>query len=264
MIHNIEPTAMLTALAERTARMQRLELVQRALTTPPAPTQEEELSCPICLDTPGQFKTLSGCGHKVCLPCEENLKNTPHQHKLNDVLKKKFVKCPICRSFEKPLYEDLEKELVFWQDYSKAVVLRQPPRPTPAAPQRTAEQQQLRTQTIEQLVALATSQQPVEQVAAQINARIADYNRTVPAADQRTAQMGTLEQRTTQRILEQHRAEGGRPAPLRRVRCNGRRPGGCTRITQSRCHSCRAVQCCRECIVCITCTQRASRTVVID
>jgi hypothetical protein len=71
----------------------------------------------------------------------------------------------------------------------------------------------------------------------------------------------TVEQRTTQRILEQHRAEGGRPAPLRRVRCNGR-PGGCTRMTQNRCQSCRAVQCCRQCIVCTTCHQRAPRTFV--
>ena len=308
MIHNIEPVTLSTeaqaALAERRARLQSLDLAQRARTNPLAseptvivieddpvletntvrapPQEEDDSSCPVCLETPQEFKTLSGCGHKVCLPCEEQLKNTHHQHKLNDVLKKKFVKCPICRAFEKPCYEELEKELVFWKDYSRALALKQCP--PPAAPQRTAAEEQVRRQTILELMALATSQQPVEQIAVQINARIADYNRTV-VTPQHTIQMETIErlvaintshqpveqfaaqitariadynrtvaapQRTTQAAPVQPRqAEGGRPAPLRRVRCNGL--NNCTQMTQNRCRTCRVVQCCRDCHHCRTC-----------
>jgi hypothetical protein len=180
MIHTMEPvtlsTEAQTALAERRARLQSIELAQRASTTPLAPeptlivieddplpaAQEEDVpSCPVCLETPQEFKTLYGCGHKVCVPCEEMLKNTIHQHKVNDVLKKKFVKCPICRAFEKPCYEELEKELIFWKDYSRNLVLRQPPRPTtPAAPQRTATRDQARQRCPPCLASPGTPTQP--------------------------------------------------------------------------------------------------------
>jgi len=309
MIHIIEPVSLSTeaqaALAERRARLQSIELAQRALTNPPtqdslviviedvsipeapAAQEEDDSSCPICLETPLEFKTISGCGHKVCLPCEESLKNTIHQHKLNDVLKKKFVKCPICRSFEKPNYEDLEKEVVFWKDYSRNLVLRQqPPRPTPFVPQRTVTQQQARDQTIAQLIALSN------QIRANPNRSIIDarnvtriiegYNRAVAAEPPRAAwpppptahelyirqnitgpearQREAMEQEARQEarqvaILQNDgRPIRVRPPPLRRVRCNGRRPG-CTKITQNRCHTCHAVQCCRDCIICTTCHQ---------
>lgn len=317
MIHNMEPVTLSTeaqaALAERRSRLQSIELAQRARTNPLAseptvivieddpvpetntvlasPQEEDDPSCPVCLETPQEFKTLFGCGHKVCLPCEENLKNTTHQHRMNDVLKKKFAKCPICRAFEKPCYEDLEKELVFWRDYSRKLVMRQPPRPTPpAAPQRSAAQERVRVETIRELanMALTTSQQPIEQVAAQITARIADYNRTV-AAPQRTIQMETIERivaiintgeqpveqialqingpiadynRTVAAPVQRRQAERGRPTPLRRVRCNGR--SSCLRITQSRCHTCRTVQCCKDCISCTTCRQRIAPNIVTN
>ena len=81
--------------------------------------------CPVCLETPTQemmsshpgngFMTIGGCGHNICWGCHEKISRTPSQYKtLPGFNNKRFIKCPMCRSFDKPSYEELERQLLHY------------------------------------------------------------------------------------------------------------------------------------------------------
>jgi hypothetical protein len=96
------------------------------MTSLPETTPHEE-ECPVCLEHPtqvmklahsgGGFKTINGCGHKLCWGCVSSTIITPGQYMTNAAIgNKRFIKCPMCRSFDKPSYEDLEKERDYYRD----------------------------------------------------------------------------------------------------------------------------------------------------
>jgi len=68
-------------------------------------------SCPVCLtDDTTSWCRLRGCGHYICRGCKTNLKKSMNQYIINKY-DQKFVKCPMCRSFEKPSYKHLEQQV---------------------------------------------------------------------------------------------------------------------------------------------------------
>jgi len=67
--------------------------------------------CPVCFnDDLSSLKRLNGCGHSVCGDCKTGLYAAQNQFKTStQILKKekkkiimKLLKCPICRTVEKP------------------------------------------------------------------------------------------------------------------------------------------------------------------
>ena len=87
--------------------------------------REEVEECPVCIQQPsaemlmfGGFNSIRVCGHKICLGCDFRLKYTPNQFRQSDcpsIADNRYIKCPMCRCFEKLSYEDLEQE----RDYYK-------------------------------------------------------------------------------------------------------------------------------------------------
>jgi hypothetical protein len=67
-------------------------------------------SCPVCLNDMVSCCQLIGCGHSICKECKDNLKKTTNQHILNN-FEQKLVKCPLCRTIEKPSYQQLEHQV---------------------------------------------------------------------------------------------------------------------------------------------------------
>jgi hypothetical protein len=115
------------------------------------PPHEEE--CPVCLDPPTAamkqahagvgLKTLFGCGHQLCWGCDERLSCTPNQFICNPVLdNKRFIRCPMCRAFEKPSYAELERE----RDYYKNARPPMPPRNEPRVEPREGTYEMVRLQ----------------------------------------------------------------------------------------------------------------------
>ena len=84
-------------------------------------TRDEE--CPVCLEKPTEemvaqhngcgFKDLGGCSHKVCWGCIDRLSTTTHHHRFSLALNKRFLKCPLCRSWEMPTAEESVTEREF-------------------------------------------------------------------------------------------------------------------------------------------------------
>ena len=82
--------------------------------------------CPICLETPTEkmtsahggkgFKIINGCGHQLCWGCDKKISTTPNQFVINKTLGKAFIKCPLCRSFDKPSNEELQKRRDFYKN----------------------------------------------------------------------------------------------------------------------------------------------------
>jgi hypothetical protein len=97
---------------------------------------ESEHCCPVCFGEEN-LKTLNGCGHEVCTDCEGRIKeqtlygqnqvrtfNGVKIERINEhrtthtITTQKFIKCPLCREFEKPTYSDLEDQIAFLTRYA--------------------------------------------------------------------------------------------------------------------------------------------------
>lgn len=83
----------------------------------PKPLPELE-PCPVCFnDDLSSLKRLNGCGHSVCGDCKFGLYAAQNQfvnwmkvfRKDNKRIKLKLMKCPICRTIEKPTLELLKE-----------------------------------------------------------------------------------------------------------------------------------------------------------
>jgi len=77
--------------------------------------KEEAVSCPVCFTEEG-LRELNGCGHSICGDCENSLKRTPGQYTETLGLSVKYIKCPLCRQYEKKTYEQLEAEVIYYRD----------------------------------------------------------------------------------------------------------------------------------------------------
>jgi len=85
---------------------------------------DAEHTCPVCFGE-DNLKKLNGCGHEVCTDCigriqqqtlyGQNQVRTFTGAKINgnrvEFVTQKFIKCPLCRDFEKPSYSDLEEQI---------------------------------------------------------------------------------------------------------------------------------------------------------
>jgi len=195
-------------------------------------------NCPICLGNPNDLRPIVGCGHKVCIACEEHLLTTTHQHYNEEILNKKYIKCPMCRSFEKPAYEDVVqlldhfceksnklesqlylKECELYRALEKISVLRLAQR-NPATPS---------TRTVD-LASIA---------------RISDN--TFDAFIQGYFHAFT---QNPELVPADTPVQNPPRVTLRRRTCQG---NCATRITQRACSECRLSNCCRNCRVCIEC-----------
>ena len=74
--------------------------------------------CPVCFnDDLSSLKQLNGCGHSVCGDCKRGMYTVQNQfvnwmkvfRKDNKRIILKLMKCPICRTIEKPTLELLEE-----------------------------------------------------------------------------------------------------------------------------------------------------------
>jgi hypothetical protein len=77
--------------------------------------KEEAVSCPVCFTEEG-LRELNGCGHSICGDCENSLKRTNGQYTETLGLSVKYIKCPLCRQYEKKTYEQLEAEVIYYRD----------------------------------------------------------------------------------------------------------------------------------------------------
>lgn len=85
---------------------------------------ESEHCCPVCFGE-DNLKKLNGCGHEVCTDCIGRIQQQTlyGQNQVRTFLgmkqdgnaivftTQKFIKCPLCREFEKPSYSDLEEQV---------------------------------------------------------------------------------------------------------------------------------------------------------
>jgi len=91
---------------------------------------DAEHTCPVCFGE-DNLKKLNGCGHEVCTDCEGRIKQQTlygqNQVRTFNAMKidgnrvefetQKFIKCPLCREFEKPSYSDLEAQINYLTRY---------------------------------------------------------------------------------------------------------------------------------------------------
>jgi len=93
---------------------------------------DAEHTCPVCFGE-DNLKKLNGCGHEVCTDCEgrirqqtlygQNQVRTFNAMKIDgnriEFVTQKFIKCPLCREFEKPSYSDLEAQINYLTRYTR-------------------------------------------------------------------------------------------------------------------------------------------------
>lgn len=97
------------------------------MTTQPRANIERE-PCPVCFnDDISSLKRLRGCGHSICGDCKNNLTKTNNQYVSQMFFAGRnhcrviSVKCPICRSIEKPSYQVLETQISLLKKHIKDI-----------------------------------------------------------------------------------------------------------------------------------------------
>lgn len=236
--------------------------------------KEEAVSCPVCFTEEG-LRELNGCGHSICGDCENSLKRTPGQNTETLGLSVKYIKCPLCRQYEKKTYEQLEAELIYYRDrtpidrgllsiqdiyYEEARI--------------NARIVQLRNRRNDLLIASGARPDAAQGIATAITTTnqppvnpLNDQPFHQQAAETYTRLDGTIgiynSQEANQRASEGIRRDqerrfvlagmmgAGRSVP-RRIRCAGE---GCNTpaATQRRCPNHATIPCCRRCNTCDDC-----------
>lgn len=171
------------------------------------------IECPICLEETTNYM-ITQCNHTICSVCIEGLKNNENQHKFNGVLNKKYIKCPLCREFEKYSYDDLNNLCyVTWNE----------------------------CQVYKEMV-------EVEQA---FRFRLKENNERLRENNKKLSEKIQLLEENNKQLLEKiqlQEEQVKKPEP-KRMLCSGQ---NCDKMTQRKCIDC-SKKCCRNCYVCMDC-----------
>jgi len=225
-------------------------------------TSPEVDSCPICFTEEG-LRKINGCGHHICDDCTNSLKTSPGQFTETLGLSVKYVKCPLCRQYEKKTYEQLEAEVIYYRDRAPINGYQ------PATPS-LEEDIQRSDERLATLIALRERRRLDQERLARVLS-ITDRREAGRLARRLTNIQTRREQLlagTANPILREHiqnetdqeqanvvRNDGR--SVVRRIRCAG--DGyGCTTVspTQRRCPTHADTPCCQRCVRCPVCRGR--------